>query len=120
MNAPPNIGSADDVVHWLANGTRDERFLDNIFAELCVRLQRAGIPVKRATLHILLLGSGADGRGYVACRREVQADVGQQRNYHRRPGLSRDDVRNDRAPYSLTGTQISSPPLPVTGSNFSS
>src|SRR6202012_610555 len=43
-----------DVVHWLMNGTRDERFIDNIFAELCVRLQRAGIPVKRATLHILI------------------------------------------------------------------
>jgi adenylate cyclase len=41
-------------VHWLANDTRDERFLDNIFAELCIRLQKAGIPVKRATLHILI------------------------------------------------------------------
>src|SRR4051794_23774197 len=53
MNAPPNIGSAD-VVHWLANGTRDERFVDNIFAELCVRLQRAGIPLKRATMNLLI------------------------------------------------------------------
>jgi adenylate cyclase len=53
MNAPPNIGSAD-VVHWLANGTRDERFIDNIFAELCVRLQRAGIPLKRATMNLLI------------------------------------------------------------------
>ena len=41
-------------MHWLTNDTRDERFLDNIFAELCVRLQRAGFPVKRATLHILI------------------------------------------------------------------
>jgi hypothetical protein len=60
MNAPPNIGlvsahsGSDDVVNWLTNETRDERFLDNIFAELCVRLQRANIPVKRATLHILI------------------------------------------------------------------
>src|SRR3979490_227628 len=59
MNAPPNIdpvtGHFDrDVMHWLTNDTRDERFIDNIFAELCVRLQRAGIPVKRATLHILI------------------------------------------------------------------
>jgi adenylate cyclase len=58
MNAPPNIDpvtahSDSDVVHWLTNDTRDERFIDNIFAELCVRLQRAGIPVKRASLHIL-------------------------------------------------------------------
>jgi adenylate cyclase len=43
-----------DVVHWLINGTRDQRFIDNIFAELCVRLQRAGIPVKRASLHLLI------------------------------------------------------------------
>src|ERR1041384_5059586 len=59
MNAPPKIDpvtahSDGDVVHWLTNGTRDERFIDNIFAELCVRLQRAGIPVKRATLHLLI------------------------------------------------------------------
>jgi hypothetical protein len=52
MNAPTNIDpvtahSDYDVVHWLTNDTRDERFIDNIFAELCVRLQRAGIPVKR-------------------------------------------------------------------------
>jgi adenylate cyclase len=46
--------SDNDVVHWLANATRDERFIDNIFAELCVRLQRAGIPVKRASLHFLI------------------------------------------------------------------
>src|ERR1700676_1430748 len=60
MNAPQNIDpvtaySDDGVVHWLTNDTRDERFLDNIFAELCVRLQRAAIPVKRATLHFILL-----------------------------------------------------------------
>ena len=60
MNAPPNIApvTADsdcDVLHWLTNDARDERFLDNIFAELCLRLQRAGIPVKRATLHLMLL-----------------------------------------------------------------
>src|SRR5260370_27393497 len=59
MNAPPNIDpvtahSDKDVLRWLTNDTRDERFIDNIFAELCVRLQRAGIPVKRASLHILI------------------------------------------------------------------
>src|SRR4051812_5629549 len=59
MNAPLHIDpvtadSGSDVVHWLTNDTRDERFIDNIFAELCVRLQRAGIPVKRASLHILI------------------------------------------------------------------
>ena len=59
MNPLPNIDSGiahsdDDIVHWLTNGTREERFIDNIFAELCLRLQRAGIPVKRATLHFLI------------------------------------------------------------------
>jgi len=58
MDAPPHIDSTadpiDEVVHWLTSGTRDERFLDNIFAELCVRIQRSGIPLKRSTLHILI------------------------------------------------------------------
>jgi adenylate cyclase len=59
MDAPSNIDtvatqSDGDVVHWLANHTRDERFIDNIFAQLCVRLQRAGIPIKRASLHLLI------------------------------------------------------------------
>jgi adenylate cyclase len=59
MDAPLNIGSAatqpeSDVVHWLTNETREERFIDNIFAEMGIRLQRAGIPVKRATLHLLI------------------------------------------------------------------
>ncbi|MER8700270.1 adenylate/guanylate cyclase domain-containing protein [Mesorhizobium sp. M1273] len=60
MSAPPNIDhvtahSDSDVLHWLTNNTHDERFLDNIFAELCLRLQRAGIPVKRATLYVMIL-----------------------------------------------------------------
>jgi adenylate cyclase len=59
MSAPPKIDtvaahSDSDVLHWLTNETRDERFLDNIFGELCIRLQQAGIPVKRATLHVLI------------------------------------------------------------------
>ena len=59
MDAPLNIDPVaahddNDIVHWLTNGTRDERFIDNIFAELCIRLQQAGIPVKRASLHLLI------------------------------------------------------------------
>jgi adenylate cyclase len=58
MNAPPSepvIAHSDgDVLRWLINDTRDERFIDNIFAEMCVRLQRAGIPVKRASIHVLI------------------------------------------------------------------
>jgi adenylate cyclase len=57
MNAPPHLAttaSDHDVVHWLMNETRDQRFVDNIFAELCERIQRSGIPLKRSTLHILI------------------------------------------------------------------
>jgi len=57
VDAPPNIDPAytvDDVVHWLTNETRDQRFIDNIFAELCLRIQRTGIPLKRSTLHVLI------------------------------------------------------------------
>ena len=45
---------ADGVADWLTNGTRDERFIDNIFADMCIRLQQAGIPLKRSTLHVLI------------------------------------------------------------------
>jgi adenylate cyclase len=57
MNVPnrnPPATLSDGVVHWLTNGTRDERFIDNIFAEMCIRLQQAGIPLKRATFHVLI------------------------------------------------------------------
>jgi adenylate cyclase len=58
MNAPTidpvTVQPSTDVLHWLTNDARDERFIDNIFAELCVRLQRSGIPVKRASLHVMI------------------------------------------------------------------
>src|SRR5947209_3587163 len=59
MTAPPNNddsvrSGSDAVIDWLINGTRDERFVDNIFAQMCIRLQQAGIPLKRATLHVLI------------------------------------------------------------------
>lgn len=54
MNAPDKNApaQADSVVDWLTNGTRDERFIDDIFAQMCIRLQQAGIPLRRATLHV--------------------------------------------------------------------
>lgn len=54
MNAPVNNAPtlSDGIVDWLTNGTRDQRFVDNIFAEMCIRLREAGIPLKRSTLHI--------------------------------------------------------------------
>jgi len=59
MDAPSSIKPAaaysiGDVAHWLTSETRDQRFIDNLFAELCMRLQRAGIPIKRASLHLLI------------------------------------------------------------------
>lgn len=58
MNAPRNDelihSGTEAVVDWLTNGTRGERFIDNIFAEMCNRLHEAGIPLKRSTLHILI------------------------------------------------------------------
>ncbi|CCE11819.1 conserved hypothetical protein [Bradyrhizobium sp. STM 3843] len=97
MKAPPDIDPATaqsaDVVHWLTNGTRDERFIDNIFAEMCVRLQQSGIPLKRATLHVLIqhpqwLGARilwSDGmRGAEIAR--VDHDVRERSEYIGSPG----------------------------------
>jgi adenylate cyclase len=90
MNAPSSetLSADSDVVHWLINDTRDERFIDNIFAELCVRLQRTGIPVKRASLHILInnpqwLGARimwADGMHEATIER-VDYDVNERSEY---------------------------------------
>jgi adenylate cyclase len=49
MNAPPKIvpvteHSGSEVLHWLTNDTRDERFIDSIFAELCVRFSERTFP----------------------------------------------------------------------------
>jgi adenylate cyclase len=85
---PAAAHSTSDVVHWLTVATRNERFLDNIFAELCTRLQRAGIPIKRASLHLLIqhpqwLGARilwADGMREAAITR-VDYDVRQRSEY---------------------------------------
>jgi adenylate cyclase len=50
----PATHSLDEVAHWLVSETRDQRFVDNLFAELCLRIQGAGIPIKRASLHLLI------------------------------------------------------------------
>jgi adenylate cyclase len=56
MNVPDETSAtlSDGVVDWLTNGTRDQRFIDNIFAEMCIRLRAASIPLKRATLHVMI------------------------------------------------------------------
>ncbi|WP_051615132.1 adenylate/guanylate cyclase domain-containing protein [Phyllobacterium sp. UNC302MFCol5.2] len=40
------------VLDWLVHATREERFIDNIFVELCNRLMEDGVPVARSTLHL--------------------------------------------------------------------
>jgi adenylate cyclase len=42
------------VLDWLVNETRDERFLDNIFRDCCVKLRADGIPIARASMHLRL------------------------------------------------------------------
>lgn len=43
------------ILDWLMNDTRDERFIDNIFVQMCLRLVEAGVPVARGTLHFRTL-----------------------------------------------------------------
>lgn len=98
MDAPSTTDSVtaisvDDVVQWLTNDTRDERFIDNIFAQLCIRLQQAGLPLTRATLHILIqhpqwLGARmlwADGMREAEISR-VDHDVRERSEYIGSPG----------------------------------
>ncbi|WP_407951253.1 adenylate/guanylate cyclase domain-containing protein [Pararhizobium qamdonense] len=49
------LGDSSGVIEWLMTETRDDRFIDNIFVEMCERLNRAGIPVSRGTLHFRIL-----------------------------------------------------------------
>lgn len=51
--APPSDSSS--IIEWLMTETRDERFIDNIFIDMCDRLNQAGIPVSRGTLHFRIL-----------------------------------------------------------------
>ncbi|MDH4438799.1 MAG: adenylate/guanylate cyclase domain-containing protein [Rhizobium sp.] len=48
---PAEIALAKSLHHWMLNEVSNERFIDNIFVELCARLHGAGIPVARSTLH---------------------------------------------------------------------
>lgn len=40
------------VLDWLVKDTRHERYLDNIFVELCQRLERGGLPLARAAMFL--------------------------------------------------------------------
>jgi adenylate cyclase len=54
-NADMLPGDSSGIIEWLMTETRDERFIDNIFVEMCERLNQAGIPVSRGTLHFRIL-----------------------------------------------------------------
>ncbi|OLP56473.1 adenylate cyclase [Rhizobium rhizosphaerae] len=43
------------LLDWLMLETSDERFIDNIFHELCLRLVKAGVPLVRSSLHFRIL-----------------------------------------------------------------
>jgi adenylate cyclase len=43
-----------NVLDWLMTRTQDERFIDNIFVEMCNRLLDLDVPVARATLHFAI------------------------------------------------------------------
>jgi adenylate cyclase len=43
------------IIDWLVTETRDERFIDNIFVQMCQRLRNEGVPVARASLHFRTL-----------------------------------------------------------------
>jgi adenylate cyclase len=43
------------ILDWLINDTRSERYIDNILVEMCSRLQAAGVPVARASMHFRTL-----------------------------------------------------------------
>lgn len=40
------------VLDWLVAETRGERFLDNLFRDMCERLNAAGVMIGRATIHL--------------------------------------------------------------------
>ncbi|MCO5732301.1 adenylate/guanylate cyclase domain-containing protein [Rhizobium sp. SSA_523] len=46
-----NVAGFEAIVAWLLRETHGERFIDNIFVDLCDRIRAVGIPVGRATLH---------------------------------------------------------------------
>jgi adenylate cyclase len=43
------------TLDWLVNDTVGQRFLDNLFGDLCHRLRAEGVPLTRATMHLRTL-----------------------------------------------------------------
>lgn len=43
-----------DVLTWLITETSDNRFIDNIFVEMCERIRQSGISIARATMNFMV------------------------------------------------------------------
>jgi adenylate cyclase len=63
------------IIEWLMTETRDERFIDNIFIEMCEKLNQAGIPVSRGTLHFRILHPQWLGARILWLRGMKEADI---------------------------------------------
>jgi adenylate cyclase len=72
-HAPPSDSSS--IIDWLMTETRDERFVDNIFIEMCEKLNQAGIPVSRGTLHFRILHPQWLGARILWQRGMTEADI---------------------------------------------
>ncbi|WP_320197683.1 adenylate/guanylate cyclase domain-containing protein [Agrobacterium sp. rho-13.3] len=44
----------NDILNWLVLETSDQRFIDNIFVELCQRLNDSGVSVARASMNFMI------------------------------------------------------------------
>lgn len=63
------------VLDWLVTETRDQRFIDNIFVDLCERLVEAGLPLARATLHFRIHHPQWLGARILWRKGDPQADI---------------------------------------------
>lgn len=68
-------GDSGSIVEWLMTETRDERFIDNIFVKMCEKLNQAGIPVSRGTLHFRILHPQWLGARILWTRGMTEADI---------------------------------------------
>lgn len=73
VDTPPSDSSS--IIEWLMTETRDQRFVDNIFVDMCGRLNQAGIPVSRGTLHFRILHPQWLGARILWQRGMTEADI---------------------------------------------
>jgi adenylate cyclase len=64
-----------NILDWLMTETRGERFIDNIFVEMCKRLRDGGMPVARATLHFSIRNPQWVGARFLWTREMDAADI---------------------------------------------